>query len=137
MKLIGSKWTILRLINKKETVKVSDLEEVTDLGITTLREHLEDLESRGLVDYEKKSEGRGRPKHIYFLTDRAKTLFPSPNDSLSKILFKVLKKSLTPEEINRILRNTLIDYLDSTNQQIQNLLEEHGELNTSGNDARD
>lgn len=134
MKLIGSKWTILRLINKKETVQVGDLEEVTDLGITTLREHLEDLESRGLVDYEKESEGRGRPKHIYFLTDRAKTLFPSPDDSLSNILFKVLKKSLAPEEVNKILQDTLIEYLNSTNQQIRTILEEHDELNANGND---
>lgn len=132
---MGSKWTILRLINQRETMKVSDLKKVTELGVTTLREHLEDLEDRSLVDFEKKSEGRGRPKHVYFLTDRAKELFASPDDSLSKILFKVLKKSLAPEEINRILRNTLIEYLDSTNQQIQNLLEEHGELNASGNDA--
>lgn len=135
MKITGSKWRILRLMNERAGLKVGDLEEATDLGVTTLREHLDDLEQRGLVDYDTESEGRGRPQHIYYLTDRAKTLFPSSDDSLTKILFKVLKKSLAPEEINRILRDTLIEYLDSTNKQIRTILEEYDELHATDDEV--
>lgn len=128
MKLMGSKWEILRILNQEGTATIDDLKNKTDLGITTLREHLEDLEEGSLIDYEKQSHGRGRPQHIYHITDRARELFPEPDDSLTQIFFKVFLKTLEPDQINRILRDTLVEYLHSTNKKIKEILENHDEI---------
>ncbi len=49
-----------------------------DLGVTVsaMRQHLAGLSSDGLVEYREVRDGRGRPRHVYHVTDRADALFP-------------------------------------------------------------
>ncbi len=126
MKFGGSKEQILWLLYQDNSAKIEDLKETTGLGVTTLREHIEDLEENDLIEHEKISEGRGRPEHVYHLAESGRALFVSPDDSLSDILFKVLRKTLEPEKLQEVLRRTLFEYLQSSNQEIYRLIEEYG-----------
>src|SRR5580658_5887546 len=68
--------TILTALKSRGEARAEDL--ANDLGVTVsaMRQHLQSLASDGLVEHEQVRDGRGRPRHIYHLTDRADSLFP-------------------------------------------------------------
>ncbi|HEV2362528.1 MAG TPA: ArsR family transcriptional regulator [Acidimicrobiales bacterium] len=59
-----------------------------DLGVTVsaMRQHLSGLSSDGLVDHREVRDGRGRPRHIYFVTPKADALFPRTYPELANEL---------------------------------------------------
>jgi len=67
---------ILKSIKTRGDARAEEL--AGDLGVTVsaMRQHLASLSSDGLVSYKEVRDGRGRPRHIYFVTDKADALFP-------------------------------------------------------------
>lgn len=67
---------ILTAIKSRGDARAEDL--ASDLGVTVsaMRQHLSSLASDGLVEHAQVRDGRGRPRHLYHLTDRADALFP-------------------------------------------------------------
>lgn len=74
--LPATRRTILLAIKSRGEAGAEDL--ASDLGVTVsaMRQHLASLASDGLVEHEQVRDGRGRPRHLYHLTERADALFP-------------------------------------------------------------
>lgn len=123
----GTKWRILRYLNSRGEATVQEMKDEFGLGLTTLREHLYDLKDRGLIETRKQaSQGRGRPTHYYELTERARKTFPDSSDSLGQMLYRLFQRSLNRETLEQTLEELLIEYLQETNREIRNLLDEYG-----------
>jgi predicted ArsR family transcriptional regulator len=74
--LPATRRTILYAIKTRGDARAEDL--AGDLGVTVsaMRQHLQSLASDGLVEHRQVRDGRGRPRHLYHLTERADALFP-------------------------------------------------------------
>ena len=67
---------ILMAVKSRGDARAEDL--AADLGVTVsaMRQHLSSLASDGLIEHYQVRDGRGRPRHLYHLTERADSLFP-------------------------------------------------------------
>lgn len=85
----------------------SNVEELSQrLGLTdnAVRSHLSTLERDGLIERGGIIPGARKPHFAYQLTDEARHLFPKSYYLLFNQLLAVLKKRLTPDQIQEILR---------------------------------
>ena len=89
--------TILEHLRDEDTASVEDLAAATALAPVTMRHHLGLLRHQGLVDYRAQPAGRGRPKHMYYLTVRGKALvMGDPHEALAARLVAVAKRRDQP-----------------------------------------
>lgn len=104
-------WTVMQATRSRivEYLKeygratVRELADATGLTPMTIRHHLMVLDSDGLVDSEKERGHVGRPRHVYFLTQNALSLFPERYDDLAERLLSGLKALGASQEISHVL----------------------------------
>jgi DeoR family transcriptional regulator, suf operon transcriptional repressor len=74
--MTSTRRSILIALKTRGSARAEEL--AGDLGVTVsaMRQHLSSLSSELLVEHEALRDGRGRPRHIYHLTERADALFP-------------------------------------------------------------
>jgi len=82
---------LLQIIKRRGSVSVDEAMEALDMARTTVREHLLQLKEKGLVEQSVEREGRGRPRHRYAMSQRAKVLFPSRDGELMGQLIQYLR----------------------------------------------
>ncbi len=73
---------ILELIKTRGPATAPGLAQT--LGLTSMgaRQHLQSLTAEGLLDFEDRPEGRGRPARYWFLTEQAQSRFGDRHDEL-------------------------------------------------------
>ena len=66
-----------------------------------MRHHLDILLEQALIrrDGVQPSESRGRPRHLYVLTENASSFFPSRHQGLARELLREMKDTLAPEQV--------------------------------------
>lgn len=94
---------IVEYLKEHGRASVQELAEATGLTSMTIRHHLAVLENEGLVNSEKERGHVGRPRYVYFLTDKALSLFPERYDELAGRLLKGLKNLGAKREITEVL----------------------------------
>lgn len=75
--LKSSKLAIMDLIKTSGEITLNEITRLIHLGKTTVRQHLQDLESLGLLTSAFRKSARGRPELIYKLTVASQNSFPS------------------------------------------------------------
>lgn len=82
------------------------LEIANEVGINAIsvRHHLTSLQAASLVSAEEERHGVGRPRLVYFLTDRGMEKFPTRYYRLTNNLLSELKASLPEAEVKNIFR---------------------------------
>jgi predicted ArsR family transcriptional regulator len=84
---------------------VEELSRKLDLTDNAVRAHLETLSRDGLVERRGMRRGLRKPHFAYILTDDAEQLFPKAYPALLNQFLTILKRRLTPEELEAILRD--------------------------------
>ena len=97
-----SRSEIMKLL-KKERHCVDELSDLLGISPTAVRQHIAILESSGLLGKSPVSEGMGRPKFFYFLTEKSEEFFPKAYAQLSEWLIEDILKSKGIEELKRVL----------------------------------
>jgi DeoR family transcriptional regulator, suf operon transcriptional repressor len=94
---------MLNALKKRGELRAEDL--AATVGITTsgVRQHLQALETDGLVVHLERREGRGRPKHVYKLTPAADALYPRTYSELTNELLDYVSAD-DPELLERIFQ---------------------------------
>lgn len=82
---------------------IQDLTTATGLTSMTVRHHLAVLEADGLVSRAKERGHVGRPRHVYFLTEKALSLFPERYDELAHRLLEGLKALGARRQVAKVL----------------------------------
>ena len=82
------------------------LEIAKEVGINAIsvRHHLTSLQAASLVSAEEERHGVGRPRLVYFLTDRGMEKFPTRYYRLTNSLLTELKASIPDAEVKNIFR---------------------------------
>ena len=89
---------ILQFLLKHPNSAVVDLADMVGINAISVRHHLTSLMADGLVAYQEERHGVGRPRLVYFLTEKGLERFPTHYLRLTNELLNQLKKSL-PEDV--------------------------------------
>jgi predicted ArsR family transcriptional regulator len=98
----STKRTVLELIKRKGPQTVAQLSEALELTGPAVRRHLETLETEGLLAQTTRALGRGRPAHLYALTEAGHDLFPRNYDQLASQLLDAVACQLGEEGVERM-----------------------------------
>jgi predicted ArsR family transcriptional regulator len=98
----STKRTVLELIKRNGPQTVAQLCDALDLSGPAVRRHLETLESEGLVTQTTRALGRGRPAHLYALTEAGHDLFPRNYDQLAAQLLDAVRCQLGDDGVERM-----------------------------------
>lgn len=78
-----TKSRLLELVKRYGTLTAQDLASRLDISIPAARRHLGDLMEQGLIESRtERPSGRGRPQHVFALTERGEAAFPKTYASL-------------------------------------------------------
>lgn len=73
----SSRRSLLLEVKQRGEIGVDELAAASGLTASAVRQHLAPLVAEGLVERRPVPDGRGRPRHLYRLTDRGHGLFPT------------------------------------------------------------
>ncbi len=110
---------ILQLLKMRARMTVSQLTDALHISAMGVRQHLAILEEEGLVEYYREKQARGRPHHLYGLTDEANSLFPTTYASFAVGLMHEVAKFNGPGFINKVFRGRMKSQLQSYQQRLQ------------------
>ncbi len=94
---------VLSLMQRRGKVTVKDLEQALNVTATAVRQQLAVLLAEGYIDQRAESVGRGRPKHVYFLTEKGRALFPHHYDEFTNSLLREILVSEGPEKVQALM----------------------------------
>ena len=109
---------ILQLLKMRAGMTVGQLTEALHISQMGVRQHLAILEAEGLIEYYREKQGRGRPRHIYQLTDEANSLFPTTYANFAVGLMHEVAKFNGPGFINKIFRGRMESQLETYQQRL-------------------
>jgi predicted ArsR family transcriptional regulator len=121
----STKRTVLELIKRNGPQTVAQLSRALELSGPAVRRHLETLENEGLVTQTTRAIGRGRPAHLYALTEAGHDLFPRNYDQLAAQLLDAVQCQLGNEGVERMFAHR------------QRMLAERYTGRTSGRELKD
>lgn len=109
---------ILQLLKMRCGMTVSQLTDALHISAMGVRQHLAILEDEGLVQYQIEKQERGRPHHIYMLTDEANSLFPTTYANFAVGLMQEVAKFNGPGFINKVFRSRMKSQLETYQQRL-------------------
>jgi predicted ArsR family transcriptional regulator len=93
---------VLDLLKRNGPLTVAQLHEILGVSHVAVRRHLEALQRDGLVRQTTRALGRGRPAHLYALTDAGDELFPRNYQQLAGQLLDAVRAELGPAAVERL-----------------------------------
>lgn len=109
---------ILQLLKMRSSMTINELKEALNISTMGIRQHLTILKKEGLVEYYIEKQERGRPHHIYSLTDDASSLFPTTYANFAVGLMNEVAKLNGPGFINKIFRSRMKSQLQMYKEQL-------------------
>lgn len=101
--MCGSRHEILKIL-KKEHCTVGELSSRIGISPTAIRQHLTILEGESLIARETLKEGIGRPKVIYYITEKAEELFPKFYSWLAECLIEEIIGEYGEEQMESLMQ---------------------------------
>lgn len=102
--LSDSRMRIVQLVKRRGAVTVDEAMEALELAETTVRQHFDRLEEKGLLVRESVPRGPGRPTLEYRLSPAGERLFPSQDGALFGKMLDFLVKEGYPAVIDTFFR---------------------------------
>ncbi len=100
-----SRSAIIDLLKTHGAMSVERLAEEIGVSKVNIRRHLNLLESDGLISYEIEHHERGRPRHMYSLTEKACCLFPQYYDEFARDVLVQIERQFGNEGLQKVLRS--------------------------------
>ncbi|QEF96982.1 hypothetical protein Mal15_10120 [Stieleria maiorica] len=96
---------LLLAMRSGELFGIGELTEELSVTATAVRQRIERLLARGLIDREKVVAGRGRPTYRYRITEQGKRITAADSTELAEAMWQELLSIEDPELRNRMLRS--------------------------------
>ena len=98
----GIRHSILSILKEQGQTTVAELAEALNRPSVSVRHHLDILREQGVIctDGVQRQPGRGRPRHVYVLTETARRFFPHSFEGLARELLREIKDSLPPDRVD-------------------------------------
>src|ERR1700694_4077276 len=98
----STRMEVLELLRGKGRCSAETI--ASDLGVTpnAVRQHLTNLERDGLVVSHPERSGRGRPSLLFWLTERADSVFPKRYGQLATMVLQEVQEMGGPEALDEV-----------------------------------
>ena len=93
---------ILQMLLNNPRSSINDLADMVGINAISVRHHLTNLQADGMVAAEEERHGVGRPRLVYFLTEKGLERFPTRYLSLTNRLLSQIKGTLPEPTINQL-----------------------------------
>lgn len=93
---------VLHTLLTRQRCTINELADVVDINPISVRHHITKLQAEGFVASEEERHGVGRPRRLYFLTERGLEQFPSRYLRLTLRLLEQLKDSMPEPMVNEL-----------------------------------
>jgi len=93
---------ILQKLLKNPRSSINELADAVGINSISVRHHLSSLQADGFVTYEEERHGVGRPRLVYFLTEKGLEQFPTSYFRFTNRLLDQLKESLPEKTVENI-----------------------------------
>ena len=94
---------VLSILQRQGSVTIKELEAGLGVTATAVRQQLTGLLADGYIQQEIERAGRGRPKHVYSLTPKGRSLFPHHYDEFTNSLLREILISEGPDKVQELL----------------------------------
>lgn len=98
---------------------INDLAEAVSINAISVRHHLTSLQAEGLVTAEEERHGVGRPRLVYFLTEKGHERFPTSYFRLTNRLLDQIKDTLPEPVVGKLFTQMASDLAAGYAQQAQ------------------
>ncbi len=114
---------VLRTLLKNQRCTIHELAVAMDINPISVRHHLTKLEAEGFVTSEEERHGVGRPRRVYFLTEKGREYFPTRYMRLTLRLLKQLKQKLPQNMVDQLFASMAKELIEdySTRTEIEGL----------------
>ena len=129
---------VVQLLLEHGKCSIAELQEYLSVTATAVRQRLKTLMAAGLIDRSKETEGRGRPIHLYWLTDAGRKVTGNHLSDLASALWQEvqqipdagIRQNILSGVANRLATDfdDLIDG-ESTEQRLHSLAHLMGQRN--------
>jgi len=125
----NTKERVLQILLARERCTINELAEAVNIGPISVRHHINRLEADGLVTSDEERHGVGRPRRMYFLTEKGREHFPTRYIRLILRLLEQLKEAVPPAVIDRLFQQMAVEMASSYRGEVEGLsVEERLEL---------
>jgi len=105
---------VLKTLLTRQRCTINELAEAVGINPISVRHHVTKLEASGLVTSDEERHGVGRPRRLYFLTEKGMEQFPTRYLKLTVRLLAQLKETLPQPMVNKLFSqvadNLMEDY---------------------------
>ncbi|MDJ0648904.1 MAG: iron-sulfur cluster biosynthesis transcriptional regulator SufR [Xenococcaceae cyanobacterium MO_188.B19] len=99
----STKKNILQYFLKEGKGTATQLAKALKVTSQAIRRHLRELEAEGLIEYHSIQQGMGRPKHIYQLSPRGRSLFPHRYGEFTVSFLDTLVETVGEDRVSKVL----------------------------------
>jgi predicted ArsR family transcriptional regulator len=114
---------VLKTLLTKQQCTINELADAVGINPISVRHHVTKLEASGLVSSEEERHGVGRPRRLYFLTEKGVEQFPTRYLRLTVRLLSQMKETLPESIVNRLFTQMAEDLVEefSTDLNLEDL----------------
>ena len=99
----STKKNILQYFLKEGKGTATQLAKALKVTSQAIRRHLRELEAEGLIEYNSVQQAMGRPKHIYQLSPKGRSLFPHRYGEFTVSFLDTLVETVGEDRVSKVL----------------------------------
>lgn len=109
---------VLKTLLNRQKCTINELAEAVGINPISVRHHVTKLEASGLINSDEERHGVGRPRRVYFLTEKGVEQFPTRYLKFTERLLSQMKETLPDPVVNDIFKHIAQDLLQSYSPEI-------------------
>lgn len=110
---------VLKTLLTRQRCTINALADVVGINPISVRHHVTKLEASGLVISEEERHGVGRPRRLYFLTEKGMEQFPTRYLRLTVRLLAQLKETLPQPMVNKLFIQVADDLIEDYSAELE------------------
>lgn len=115
---------VMHTLLVRERCTINDLAGAVDINPISVRHHISKLEAENLVSSAEERHGVGRPRRMYFLTEKGREQFPTRYIRLTVRLLEQLKEALPAPIVERIFKQMAVEMASTYRTEAEGLTPE-------------
>jgi DeoR family suf operon transcriptional repressor len=120
-KMTSTRNLVLETLLSHPRSTVNEVADIVEINPISVRHHLISLQAEGLVTSEEERHGVGRPRLIFYLTEKGMEKFPTRYLRLTTRLLDQLKETLPSPVVSNLFTQMAADLTQDYAQEIQTL----------------
>jgi predicted ArsR family transcriptional regulator len=100
---------VLRNLLSQPRCTINELANKVGISPISIRHHIASLEAEGLISWEDERHGVGRPRQVFFLTEKGMEQFPTRYVRLTVRLLEHLKETMPEPMISKLFTQMAVD----------------------------